>query len=284
MKQRVLELFAGLGLFGMGFQKAGFYVERGCDLIWGRDIRQFHPLGDAVGIIGGSPCQEFSGKNRNPDVDAGMEMLHEFERCVLEGNPEWFLLENVPSVPDLHIAGYTWQRIDLHATMFGLNQNRLRHFQFGSRTNRVLVLDRPKAKHRSKCQKTVLATEGEKSYRRSWEEFCRLQGLPADFQLAEGNKDPFTLAGKYRLVGNGVPVPMAHALAVAIKYAPEIGAVSVCECTCGRPTATARFASASCRKRAQRRRKRESADSVTPRRVTATEQTRHTVTVTTLQA
>ena len=47
---------------------------------------------------------------------------------------------------------------------------------------------------------------------RSLAEMCRLQGLPEDF-LAEA---PFTMHGKRRVVGNGVPLPTGRAVARAI--------------------------------------------------------------------
>jgi DNA (cytosine-5)-methyltransferase 1 len=43
------------------------------------------------------------------------------------------------------VPGYSVQRFDLRANECGLNQQRLRHFQFGSRRNMVLVLERDAA-------------------------------------------------------------------------------------------------------------------------------------------
>jgi DNA (cytosine-5)-methyltransferase 1 len=53
------------------------------------------------------------------------------------------------------------------------------------------------------------------SPRRSFERCCELQGLPRDF-LSDA---PFTMDGKYRVVGNGVPLPMGRAVAQAVKRA-----------------------------------------------------------------
>lgn len=54
-----------------------------------------------------------------------------------------------------------------------------------------------------------------KTTRRSWEECCRLQGLPGDFL-----KDaPFTVGGKREALGNGIPLPMGRALAKAVRKA-----------------------------------------------------------------
>lgn len=57
----VLSLFPGIGLLDMAFEEAGFCVVRGPDLLWGGDIRRFHPpAGRFDGVIGGPPCQAFS--------------------------------------------------------------------------------------------------------------------------------------------------------------------------------------------------------------------------------
>jgi DNA (cytosine-5)-methyltransferase 1 len=121
-------------------------VVRGPDLIFGGDIRTFQPpIGRFDGIIGGSPCQDFSKLRRTPPTGYGVEMLAEYQRCVTAAQPDWWLLENVPGVPDVDVPGYSVQRFDLRANECGLNQQRLRHFQFGSRRNMVLVLERDAA-------------------------------------------------------------------------------------------------------------------------------------------
>jgi len=57
----VLSLFSGIGLLDQAFEESGFMVVRGPDLLWGDDIRDFHPQpGHFGGIIGGPPCQAFS--------------------------------------------------------------------------------------------------------------------------------------------------------------------------------------------------------------------------------
>ena len=61
MNELVLSLFPGIGILDKGFEEAGFCIVRGPDLIWGGDIRKFHPPVDVFhGVIGGPPCQEFS--------------------------------------------------------------------------------------------------------------------------------------------------------------------------------------------------------------------------------
>jgi DNA (cytosine-5)-methyltransferase 1 len=242
----VLSIFPGIDMLGMGFEQAGFCVVRGPDPIFGGDIRAFNPpRGVFDGIIGGPPCQDFSKKRRTPPTGYGTAMIDEYKRVVLAAQPEWWLMENVPEVPDVRIPGYSWQRLDLRASEFGMKQNRRRHFQYGHRDAVQLIL--PRHVTNKATEPCCLASEGKKSTRRSWSDFCELQGLPGGFALPG-----FTQAGRYRAVGNGVPIPMARALALAIKH-PVTG--TACACSCGRPvTGKARYATAACRKREQRRR------------------------------
>jgi DNA (cytosine-5)-methyltransferase 1 len=54
----VLSLFPGIGLLDMAFEQEGFCVVRGPDLLWGGDVKRFHPpAGKFDGVIGGPPCQ-----------------------------------------------------------------------------------------------------------------------------------------------------------------------------------------------------------------------------------
>lgn len=246
----VLSLFPGIDLLGRGFEQEGFCVVRGPDTLFGGDVRTFSPpRGRFDGIIGGSPCQDFSRLRRSPPTGYGLEMLAEFVRCVEAAQPNWFLLENVPGVPDIAPEGYQVQRFDLRANEVGLPQQRLRHFQFGSRQGCVLVLDRPE--RGAVTQLAAVAVEGSQAERRGWPEFCELQGLPPDFELPG-----FTLVGRYKAVGNGVPVPMAAFVARAIRDSMvPAGSVRLCACGCGRRVeGKATSAGPACRKRLQRRR------------------------------
>jgi DNA (cytosine-5)-methyltransferase 1 len=61
LNQLVLSLFPGIGLLDMAFEAEGFCVVRGPDVLWGGDIRNFHPPRCRFdGVIGGPPCQAFS--------------------------------------------------------------------------------------------------------------------------------------------------------------------------------------------------------------------------------
>ncbi len=61
MSGLVLSLFPGIGLLDMAFEQEGYCVVRGPDVLWGGDIRNFHPpAGVFEGVIGGPPCQAHS--------------------------------------------------------------------------------------------------------------------------------------------------------------------------------------------------------------------------------
>lgn len=98
MNQLVLSLFPGIGLLDMAFEEEGFTVVRGPDVLWGGDIRRFHPpAGKFDGVIGGPPCQAFSRLNRLVAHNGGSpsfgNLIPEFERCVREASPRWFVME-----------------------------------------------------------------------------------------------------------------------------------------------------------------------------------------------
>lgn len=260
--QLVLSVFPGIDLLGRGFEALGFCVVRGPDLLWGGDIRYFHPPGGRFdGVIGGSPCPDFSRARRASPSGDGVAMLAEFRRVVVEAPPLWWLLENVPGVPDVLVDGYSHQRLDLDPRDFGGLQRRPRHFQFGHATGLRLVIPRPAA--RARRGQTLVAIFSDlpnnrlqdsaclasRSGGRDWARFCELQGLPRDFDLPG-----LTLAAKYRAVGNGVHVGVAQALAAAVLCPVTVDA-RLCACGCGRPVlGRAVAAGPACRKRLQRRR------------------------------
>jgi DNA (cytosine-5)-methyltransferase 1 len=250
--QLVLSLFPGIDLLGRGFELVeGFCVVRGPDIIFGGDIRAFHPVEDVFdGVIGGPPCQDFSKVRRSAPTGEGLEMLDQFSRVVTEAHPTWFLMENVPTVPDITVPGYYIQRFDLNANECGLSQNRPRHFQYGDLRGNVVIIERDsKIENTQPC---CMASEGSKPNRRSWSDFCELQGLPRDFSLPG-----MSTASKYRAVGNGVPVPMARLIARAIKVSRAPVGFRLCDCGCGRPIGGRHnTASDACRKRLQRKRDR----------------------------
>lgn len=243
----VLSLFPGAGLLDKGFEQAGFSVVRGPDLLLGQTIEGFHvPAGCFAGVIGGPPCQDFSRARRAPPTGHGRRMLAEFGRVVTEAGPLWWLMENVPGVPDVHIEGYRVQRFNAFAREFGgLKQRRNRSFQFGSHDGVQLVLLRQNQSHSGPWAETITT----KHTRRNFSDLCELQGLPRSFNLPGLSR-----SAKIRAVANGVPVPMAFALAVAVRDR-RITEARLCACGCGRVVEGKQVsAGPSCRKRIERSR------------------------------
>lgn len=120
--------------------------------------------------------------------------------------------------------------LDINNRWLGEKQSRRRRFQFGTTEGlelhiQLAALEHPVFEH------ACLASEGRAGKminrrregrqrtiykpRRDWPVFCANQGLPEDF-LAEA---PFTVEGRYKVVGNGVPLPMGRAVARAVREA-----------------------------------------------------------------
>lgn len=134
----VLSLFPGLGVFDHAFAEEGYCVVRGPDVVWQDDIRGWSPAaGKFEGVIGGPPCQEFS-RLRALGLAQGHEptfgnLIPEFERCVAEARPAWYVMENVPDAPLPDIDGYDrWPYMFRDHEVGGV-QMRERRFTLGLR-------------------------------------------------------------------------------------------------------------------------------------------------------
>lgn len=239
MGNLVLSLFPGIGLLDRAFEEAGFCVVRGPDVLWGGDIRRFHPPAGAFQlVIGGPPCQQFSRFRHLVKANGyalADNLIPEYERCVAEGRPDAFLMENVPEAPEPIVGGYAVRSFVLNNRWCGGEQERTRRFSFGVRGNKAVDLRRwlqIEALEALAWSPAVCASggikpgvaESDRSTRArfyGWKtaaalkESIRLQELPDDFL----DKAPFTLEGKHKVVGNGVPLPMGRAIAKAVKEA-----------------------------------------------------------------
>ena len=230
----ILSLFPGIGLLDMAFEEEGFCVVRGPDLLWGGDVHRFHPpAGKFDGVIGGPPCQQFSPLNqaaRKGLQPLAPNLIPEFERCVAEASPAWFLMENVTAAPEPVVSGYQVRSRIINNRWLGAEQNRVRRFSFGSADGRELHVEfaaleaidvrpcvtangtqweRGKGKNggRGRSDRTGPALE----------RYIAWQGLPANFL----DRAPLTVEGKVRVVGNGVPLPMGRSIARAVRSAIE---------------------------------------------------------------
>ena len=246
----VLSLFPGIGLLDMAFEEEGFCVVRGPDLLWGGDIRRFHPpAGRFDGVIGGPPCQAFSRLRHMVEANGfttAPNLIPEFERIVGEAQPTWFVMENVPGAPMPSVAHYRVRDELVRDLWCGGLTERIRRFSFGTAEGRRLPIE-TLALHSPQGEGTVVAghglAPGQRDRRRavvcdgrsvpvriggsgkpkatagdgvlSMAEMCRLQGLPDDYL----DHAPFTVHGKRKAIGNGVPLPMGRAVARAVKKA-----------------------------------------------------------------
>lgn len=254
MNGLVLSLFPGIGLLDMAFEQEGFCIVRGPDVLWGGDIRRFHPpTGTFDGVIGGPPCQCFSRLARmvrhNGYEPKFGNLIPEFERVVTEAAPRWFVMENVPEAPvpsNVSRDGAELYRIET----FVLNnrhcyaedgqpaiQHRLRRWSWGYRgAHNPLCLDlaalenidfayaatggssRPIALGGSGKPKRYRDGKGSMSRNAksaaAFSEIRRKQGLPDDYELPG-----FTVEAKCKALGNGVPLPMGRAIAQAVRGA-----------------------------------------------------------------
>lgn len=251
----VLDLFPGIGLLARAFEQEGFCVVSGPDLIFGGDVRSFDPpAGVFEGVIGGPPCQAFSQLAnivRAKGLQTKPNLIPEYERIVRQAQPAWFVMENVPAAPEPMIDGYVVCSQLVNNRWLGESQNRVRRFSFGTHDGRCLdlspslvALETPEfertvvaasgkngalAKSQKELRDRVHERLGERASvlpgshpRRPLAKVLELQGLPPDF--LEGA--PFTVSGKYMVIGNGVPLPMGRAIAAAVRRAMAERAVA----------------------------------------------------------
>lgn len=249
----VLSLFPGIDLLGRAFRLEGFCVVLGPDTLWDDPIEAWSGTpGKFDGVIGGPPCVNYSDANRRRDTAEGDRLVNHFLRVVAECQPAWFLMENVRRVPDVWLAGYSVQRLDMRAHEFGGRQRRLRHVQFGHREGWIIRPVRTESGRSVTPVPAVLTTPsgpGDRHCRR-----CAKQDLPR-LPLSS-----LTKTARRRVIGNGVPLSIGRALAAAVSRAGPVTADD-CICGCGRRvTPPARHATAACRKRMERKRRQ-------PRRV-----------------
>ncbi len=243
----VLSLFPGLDLLGHAFTEQGFSVVRGPDPLYNSRIEDFHiPRSSVTGIIAGPPCQDFSKARRCKPSGHGLRMLAELLRVVDEARPEWVLIENVPQIPDVMHPDYSHQRLDIADCECGGTQLRRRHIQFLSTCGHIIRPERERRRHRHAAILTAATAASSHTYA----EICRRQGFAGPVTLPGWSRE-----AKVRAVGNGVPLCIGRALAIAVsqRSGPDR---HDCVCGCGRRiTPPALQAGPACRKRMERRRK-----------------------------
>jgi len=84
----VLSVYPGIDLIGRSFERLGYTIFRGPDLLWGGDNRNFHVVeGIFEGVIGGPPCQWGSQLAKLGNVSA-QDLTSDFLRIVDEAKPK----------------------------------------------------------------------------------------------------------------------------------------------------------------------------------------------------
>lgn len=176
-------LFAGIGGFDLGFEKAGMECVTQVEINkqarkilkkhW-PDVTRFEDVQEVKGsdlgpiqlLCGGFPCQDISLAGRRKGLaGARSGLFFEFARLISESNPEWCVIENVPGLlssnrgrdmgtvlRELGELGYWWSYRVLDSQHFGLAQRRKRVFIVGSARDRrapVEVLFEPSGVRRT---------------------------------------------------------------------------------------------------------------------------------------
>lgn len=219
MDNWILSVYPGLDLLGRAFERNGYTVFRGPDLLWGGDNRNFHPVpGVFEGVIGGPPCQWGSQLSKLGNVSA-KDLTGDFLRIVEEASPKWAVMENVRGVLRANLMPADWAATRLRDWDCGGFTYRVRYFWVWPAK---LILVPPKRP--GKPEYSVLATswKGHDSANKKMRMHSNLSiGRAAELQgYPELTKVLEPLGKKYAvsLLGNGVPKAMADYIAKAVKY------------------------------------------------------------------
>lgn len=176
---KVVSLFSGCGGLDLGFkQTSGYEIVWACDIlkdacdtykknignhIVHSDITKidYKTIPKADIIIGGPPCQGFSGIGKRDPNDKRSELIWTYLDIVKEVNPKIFLFENVTGIKSsktpngakvidvLQLAfkeiGYSINVYTLNAADYGVPQKRKRVFIVGNKLN--ITVNQPKQTH-----------------------------------------------------------------------------------------------------------------------------------------
>lgn len=219
MGNLVLSLFPGIGLLDQAFEEAGFCVVRGPDLLWGGDVKKFHPpAGRFDGVIGGPPCK---GDSNLAHVSGtpGKHLRDEYKRVLSEAQPRWWVMEAVKRCDDMQPC----EVLKLSPRWLGEVQSRRRFFHSNLDLAKHVDVVLFESSEFAYCVRAS-NTPGHGQAHYSIPDMLRLQGLPSDFF----KDSPLTVRGKEEMIGNGVPLPMGRAIARAVKQALEAKRMFTC--------------------------------------------------------
>lgn len=219
MKNLVLSIFPGIDLLGRAFEDEGYTLLRGPDILWGGNIKTFHPpRGIFEGIIGGPPCQFHSTLSKFGNVKA-IDMTDEFLRVFREAEPSWAVMENVGGLLKRGIMTDDWAAVNLRDWDCGGMTHRKRTFWVWPAT---LILVPPKLP--GKPEYSVLASSWKEhgsinkqnprmQGKLTIERAAELQGYPELVKVLKPLGKQYAIS----LLGNGVPQQMGLYIAQAIK-------------------------------------------------------------------
>lgn len=164
-KPSVIDLFCGTGGFALGAALAGYEVEVGIDYdrdltsSFGRnfpfaelltlDLTQVAPrdIGDhfrkrrITGVIGGPPCQGFSGIGKRNVGDERNRLIVRFCELVNAIAPKFFVMENVPRMADERYGRLVEEALDALPSHYHVMQNMLLDAQdYGVATRRSRLI------------------------------------------------------------------------------------------------------------------------------------------------
>jgi DNA (cytosine-5)-methyltransferase 1 len=184
----IISLFSGAGGLDLGFEKAGFktiWANEYDKEIWESYEKNFpntfldrrsikdipsSEIPDAIGLIGGPPCQSWSeaGKLKEIDDHRG-QLFFEFIRVLRDKKPLFFLAENVSGMLALrhkealenikkHFtdSGYDLYFKLLDANDYKVAHNRKRVFFIGFRKDLNIKFEFPKAFEKKRVLKDVI--------------------------------------------------------------------------------------------------------------------------------
>lgn len=152
-KYQVLDLFSGIGGFGLGLENTGHFkvksfceIEEHCTKVLNKNFNNTTVFNDITSLnikegdydvfTGGFPCQDISIAGKNKGIDGGKSGLwKEYKRLIKQGKPKYAIIENVFALlgrglevvlQDLAEIGYdaTWTLYD--TKYFGKPQRRRR--------------------------------------------------------------------------------------------------------------------------------------------------------------
>jgi len=214
------DVYCGAGLFTAGLERAGLRSVLGLDLnpvalssyranfqhalAWEIDVLDLVSLPRVDVVVGGPPCQPFSGANRTPNPAAGLPFVRKFIELAVSSGAEYWIMEEVPPVEkyvrELLPEG---ARVEVYeCAAYGARNLRKRLFAgvFPDPVPALLPCSSPAP--------TVLATDSGLTI----QEMRDSQGVPDWMEFHGGDGE------QRRQIGNGIPLAMGEALGLGIIY------------------------------------------------------------------